>query len=71
CDANTGFDGLNVVSIKRVQLNEELTLDYAQFLDPSMEPFECKCGAKNCRGKISGPSNNTLTAREITLRKKG
>ena len=70
CDANTVFDGLNVVATKPIGLHEELTLDYAQFLDPSMEPFHCQCGANNCRGKISGVTNNTLTARENTLRKK-
>lgn len=71
CEANTIFDGLNVVATNPIQAHEELTLDYAQFLDPSMEPFNCQCGVKNCRGKISGLSNNTLTAREIGLRKKG
>jgi D-alanine-D-alanine ligase len=70
CNANTVFDGLNVVVTKSIKQNEELTLDYAQFLDPEMEPFTCQCGAKNCRGKISGPTNNTLTDREIAKRRK-
>ena len=47
-----------------IQSQEELTLDYAAFLDESMEPFTCNCGAKNCRGKVVGTPNNTLTARE-------
>jgi hypothetical protein len=64
CEANTRFDGLNVVTTKHVSENEELTLDYAAFLDESMEPFTCNCGAKNCRGKVVGTPNNTLTARE-------
>jgi D-alanine-D-alanine ligase len=71
CDPNTEFNGLNVVAVKHILQGEELTLDYAQFLDPSMEPFQCKCGANNCRGKISGVANNTLTARESSLRKRG
>lgn len=70
CEANTTFDGLNVVVIKPIQQHEELTLDYAQFLDDSMEPFNCQCGAKNCRGKITGSSNNTLNERELILRNK-
>lgn len=69
CDANTVFDGLNVVVTKLIATHEELTLDYAQFLDPSMEPFLCQCGAKNCRLKIGGSPNNTLTHREALLRK--
>ena len=71
CDANTIFDGLNVVVTRPISKHQELTLDYAQFLDPSMEPFICQCGATNCRGKISGPSNNSLTERERVLRSKG
>lgn len=64
CDANTRFDGLNVVTTRPVAQNEELTLNYGEFLDASMEPFDCRCGAKNCKGKIMGTPNNTLTSRE-------
>jgi D-alanine-D-alanine ligase-like ATP-grasp enzyme len=70
CDANTIFDGLNVCTTRAVFAHEELTLDYAQFLDPRMEPFSCQCGSKQCRGKISGPEGNTLTKREELRRKK-
>lgn len=52
CDANTAFDGLNTIAIKNIKLGEELTLDYASFLDKEMEPFECKCGSSVCRGII-------------------
>ncbi|MFM7646140.1 MAG: ATP-grasp domain-containing protein [Sphingomonadales bacterium] len=69
CDANTVFDGLNVCTTRVVSAHEELTLDYAQFLDPRMEPFSCQCGSKNCRGTISGPEGNTLTRREELRRK--
>lgn len=71
CDANTVFDGLNVVVTRPIAKHQELTLDYAQFLDPSMEPFICQCGAAICRGKISGPPHNTLTDREVAIRQKG
>lgn len=64
CEANTRFDGLNVIAKRHIQQDEELTLDYAEFLDPAMEPFNCQCGSKNCRGKIAGPPNNTLNDRE-------
>lgn len=64
CDANTVFDGLNVRTTRAVFAHEELTLDYATFLDPRMEPFTCRCGSKQCRGVISGPDGNTLTKRE-------
>jgi D-alanine-D-alanine ligase-like ATP-grasp enzyme len=69
CDANTVFDGLNVCTTRAVFAHEELTLDYATFLDPRMEPFTCRCGSKLCRGVISGPAGNTLTSREQQRRR--
>lgn len=54
CNANTAFSGLNVIAKRPIALGEELTLDYAEFLDEHAEPFQCLCGAANCRGKISG-----------------
>jgi D-alanine-D-alanine ligase len=54
CDANCGYEGLNVITNRAVKKGDELTLDYATFLDHTMEPFECGCGAHNCRGIIKG-----------------
>ena len=54
CDANCAMEGLNMLAVRDIQLDEELTLDYAYFLDKTMEPFQCNCGAKNCRGMIEG-----------------
>jgi hypothetical protein len=64
CSPNTAFDGLDVVAIKSIKKGEELTLDYAQFLDENMEPFKCCCGSPECRGKIAGTQGNSLTSRE-------
>ena len=64
CDPNTAFDGLNVLALRNIRKDEELTLDYAKFLDENMEPFQCKCGAKQCRGLIMGINSNSLTERE-------
>ncbi|MDE3144227.1 MAG: ATP-grasp domain-containing protein, partial [Bacteroidota bacterium] len=64
CDANTGYVGLNVVALKDILKGEELTLDYTSFLDENMEPFNCTCGSKDCRGLIKGIKNNSLTERE-------
>jgi len=68
CDPNSRFDGLNIVAMKNISKGEELTLDYAEFLDENMEPFQCRCGAKNCRGLILGIKNNTLTQRENLIK---
>lgn len=64
CDANTKYDGLNVVATRIIKKDEELTLDYAEFLDSEAETFECTCGAKNCRGVVRGTQNNSVTMRE-------
>lgn len=64
CDANTGLEGLNVVALADIYAGEELTLDYSQFLDENMEPFECKCGSSECRGMIKGVPGNSVNSRE-------
>jgi D-alanine-D-alanine ligase len=60
CDANTAFDGLNIIAKRQIQSEEELTLDYATFLDENAEPFNCLCGANNCRGIIKGEGKNSF-----------
>jgi D-alanine-D-alanine ligase-like ATP-grasp enzyme len=52
CDPNTTFDGLNVLAIKKILKGQELTLDYADFLDENMEPFDCQCGSPFCPAPI-------------------
>ncbi len=68
CEPNTAYDGLNVYAIKEVATGDELTLNYAQFLNEGMEPFDCKCGAANCIGKIEGVHSNTVIEREKKLK---
>jgi D-alanine-D-alanine ligase-like ATP-grasp enzyme len=64
CNPNTAYEGLNVKAIRPIKKGEELTLDYASFLDENMEPFQCQCGTPNCRGLITGITNNSVTERE-------
>jgi D-alanine-D-alanine ligase len=52
CGPNTQYDGLNVIAIRDIGEGEELTVDYALFIDESMEPFACQCGSENCRELI-------------------
>jgi len=68
CSPNTRYDGLNVVATEDIAAGDELTLDYASFLDEHMEPFTCHCGAPNCRGRISGIPGNSITSIESALR---
>ena len=64
CNPNCYYDGLNVYVSENIDEGTELTLDYATFLNEHMEPFECRCGAKNCRQWITGLKNNSITLRE-------
>lgn len=64
CQPNTAYDGLNVIALSHISAGDELTLDYASFLDANMEPFTCNCGAENCRGSIRGEDGNSVTGRE-------
>ena len=68
CNPNTKFDGLDVVAIRAIGTGDEITLDYAQFLDASAEAFECRCGASTCRGRVVGVVGNSVTVRERAVR---
>ena len=57
-----------MLALKNILEGDELTLDYAQFLDENMEPFECRCHSANCRGLIYGVKNNSLTFREQAVK---
>lgn len=63
CDPNTAYNGLNVIASRPIAKGEELTLNYASFLDENMEPFTCQCGAYNCSRWITGIPNNSVTTR--------
>jgi len=52
CDPNTWLCGLDLVTRRPVADGEELTIDYATFTGPELEPFDCACGASVCRGRI-------------------
>ena len=63
CNANTTYLGLDVVATRKIEKGKELTLDYADFLDDTMQPFSCSCKAENCRGVVTGRKNNSVTSR--------
>jgi D-alanine-D-alanine ligase len=64
CAANTRYDGLDVVTTRAIAAGEELTLDYGELSGADAEPFDCHCGAPNCRGRVVGRAGNSVTARE-------
>lgn len=56
CEPNMAFGpnrSLNVLAIRDIALNEELTMDYRTFADDAMSPFQCNCGTPSCSGIIS------------------
>lgn len=64
CNANTTYAGLNVIANRLIKAGEELTLDYADFLDEYAEPFDCQCESENCRKQIQGSPHNSIDFRE-------
>lgn len=64
CDPNTAYQGLNVIALRAIAKDEELTIDYSTLLDETMEPFECHCRSVHCRHWIAGIPGNSVTARE-------
>jgi D-alanine-D-alanine ligase len=64
CDPNTAYKGLDVIALRPIKKGEELTLNYADFLDENMEPFMCSCGSNLCKGYITGTPGNSVTVRE-------
>lgn len=54
CDPNLWFqNGWSLVARKNIDAGEEITFDYATGETYPLNS-ECKCGAKNCRKKITG-----------------
>lgn len=56
CDPNVFLDmqNMKLVAIKNIKPNDYLYMDYASTEDVLYKQFPCSCGAKNCRGWITG-----------------
>ncbi len=68
CSPNTAYEGLNVMAIKDIAAGEELTLDYALFLDETMEPFACQCASHNCREVVVGTRKHSMSSAKKHLK---
>jgi SET domain-containing protein len=54
CDANLGMRGeITFVAMRDISAGEELTHDWATTDDDDYS-LQCKCGAANCRGTLTG-----------------
>jgi len=56
CSPNISLDmeKMTVTALKPILANTYLYMDYAQTEDVLFKQFPCSCGAKNCRGWITG-----------------
>jgi hypothetical protein len=55
CDPNVGVQGqITFVAMRDVRAGTELTIDYAMIDGDPKERMECACGARECRGTITG-----------------
>jgi hypothetical protein len=59
CDPSTriDFDSMKFVALRDIKKGEEITYNYLTTeydLVKDREDFDCKCGSKNCLGRIKG-----------------
>jgi len=54
CDPNAGvMDNRRLVAIRTIAPGEEITFDYSTTMDEDFWTLECRCGAANCRGRVT------------------
>ncbi len=55
CEPNAGLSGqINLVAMRSIRRGEEITYDYAMGDGSSYDEFDCGCGARSCRKRITG-----------------
>jgi len=62
CNPNCYIDGQIVFrALRNIKADEFITVDYGTFFLTKKNPIEvCKCGAHNCRSKVTGEDYKTL-----------
>jgi SET domain-containing protein len=55
CEPNAGLNGqIGIVAMRDIAIGEEVSFDYATCDSSDYDEFSCACGAKNCRGQVTG-----------------
>ena len=55
CEPNAGLSGqITLVAMRAIAPGEEITYDYATSDGSSYDEFQCGCGSKRCRNRITG-----------------
>jgi D-alanine-D-alanine ligase len=52
CDPNVWLDGLNLQARRSIAPGDEIRVDFATFGTNALAPFDCACGAEECRKRI-------------------
>ncbi len=53
CEPNCGFlDATTLVAMRRIEVGESITFDYAMSDSNSFISFDCACGSTSCRGRL-------------------
>ena len=65
CDPNCFFDttSMEFVTVKPIDMGDELTFFYPSAEWDMQQPFNCNCGSKDCVGMVKGAKY--LSAKEI------
>jgi len=53
CEPNAAVRGGALVAWSCIKAGEEITIDYKRTESKLAAPFDCNCGSKNCRGRIT------------------
>ena len=55
CEPSAGLDGqVAIVALHRIQSGDEVTIDYAMCDGSPYDEFDCACGSRFCRGRVTG-----------------
>ena len=55
CDPNCGFvDARTLVAMREIHAGEAVTFDYAMSDTSAFVDFDCRCGSRACRGRMTG-----------------
>lgn len=54
CEPNASISGRTLVARHAIRAGEQVTFDYTTTEASMAEPFECRCGAAACIGRVQG-----------------
>lgn len=55
CEPNAGMDSeVTIVALRHIFPGEEVSIDYAMCDGSAYDEFDCMCGSRLCRGRVSG-----------------